>query len=153
MQEHYPFNYESMSEGHRIEPEELEALLGVPRTSRRYSLMLVPLVHEIERNTRELGNPLIAKIERDGISVLTAEEATDYTNNQFCIGLRKAKRSHFRSMLVNRGNLSEKCAEKHDRRLEVQGKILQAVAATRKELALGSHQRTTPTMKLPSKAG
>lgn len=70
---------------------------------------------------------LTVKIEGGGLRVLTASEASEYNNHRFGLHLKKMYFRHGMMQKVDRKELSESENAEHDRRLEVQSKILQAV--------------------------
>jgi hypothetical protein len=70
---------------------------------------------------------LTVKIEGGGLRILTASEASEYNNHRFGLHLKKMYFRHGMMQKVNRTELSESENAEHDRRIEVQSKVLQAV--------------------------
>lgn len=67
------------------------------------------------------------KIEGGGLRVLTASEASDYNNRRFGLHLKKMYFRHGMMQKVKRSDLSPDQAQDHDRRIEIQSKVLQAI--------------------------
>ena len=147
---YYPFDYDALVKGQYIQPEECERLAGIKRHERMYSLKVQELIDGIHRERNARGMPVVAKMQGDGISILTDEEAVTYVKARFRAGLRLAGRSHERAVVaVDVTALSEEAKRKHERNIEVQGRMLTAAAVEKAKVFLAPHQRQTPG--LPAK--
>ena len=67
------------------------------------------------------------KIENAGLRILTSSEASEYNNHRFGLSLKAMYRRHNLMMRINRSELTEDDSRHHDRRIEVQSKILQSI--------------------------
>ena len=151
--QYYPFDYDALTKGQYIQPEECERLTGKKRHERMYSLKVQELIDGIHRERNARGMPLVAKIQGDGISILTDEEAVSYVRARFRAGIRLAGRSHERAVVaVDVTALSEESKRKHDRNVEIQGRMLTAIAVEKAKVFLGPHKRNTPGLPTKDKA-
>lgn len=71
---------------------------------------------------------LTVKIESEGLRVLTSSEASEYNNHMFGNNLKRAFNRHALMLKVDRKDLPEDETGLHDRRIEVQGKIIQTIS-------------------------
>lgn len=125
----YPFDYDAISKGDRIEPEVIEEIVGVKRKTYRYGLKIGGLVQQVDRELRARGKCFTVCIRDHGISILTDAEASIYNTDRFKHCQSGLARSNVRMAEVDTSGFSEASRAKHDRQLKDQGAILSAIAA------------------------
>ncbi len=144
----YPFDIELLEKGDFIPPEEIETLTGKARGTDAYRLALMGVTDQVRRGLRDIGRTFTVCSRKEGIAILTDEEAVVYGAQKFARGLRSMGAAHRDMLGVDRSQLTEDSRRAHDRHVEVQGKV---VGAARKahRLALRPHRRGTPLLKEP----
>lgn len=93
----------------------------------RFKLACLGFKEAVEKTRREMGSPVVIRITRDGIRVLTDPEASRWTVKRFGAHKRGLRRSHSKATEVNVANLSQEELEQHERNLAVQSRQLQAI--------------------------
>jgi hypothetical protein len=110
----HPIDFSLVSKGTRLATHELVSVLGKsPADGAAWSFALIDLCERIEDEC-----DLVAKIENDGIRVLTDSEACEYLFRQLELGARKMTRATRRRALIDRDQLTDaqrKVAESRDR--------------------------------------
>ncbi len=142
---------EGLNKGDELAADVLEAITGHRRETKRYNLKILGLRARIERAMQDRGKPATVAVKNGRLRILTDEEAARYNHDTFRHGLRKARRAYDRLLAVDTRPLAEDLVREHLRHIEVDGKILSAIASTRaqcRRLPLDAnpngHQRTTP---------
>jgi hypothetical protein len=139
-------DFGALDKGTVIPAAEVERCLGLPRTHRAYSMAALGLRAAIESHFAVDGVTVTVIQRSDDLVILTDREAAEYNRERFKQHVRGMRRSHRRAAGVNPVPLTEQERRDHDRALEVQGRILLAVAAVRREIAPKPHERRTPIM-------
>lgn len=147
----HPFDVSTLKKGDNLLPAFCEQVTRVKRSDRNYSFALMKLKATIEQTRDNMGMPLVLTIRKDGIRVLTDEEASVYTRGRFNQGEKLLVRAHHRGMCVDVGNIPADSAKEHMRGLEVQSKKLQALIQVDTEMVLTPHKRQSPTLSQPEK--
>lgn len=137
---------ERVQKGVVFSAEELETILEEKQGTDKYRLKLLGLKCSMEKIQGLLGRPVVFKSEHNNLRVLMDNEASDYSDWRYEIGLSSAFRNNKRLASVDISNLSPAETTKHERRLYTQSKELQGLRRIRKDLFLEPHQRSTPTM-------
>lgn len=143
----YPLDFDALKKGDYIPPERIEEIFQIKLEDdiKAFHLKLLGLKEQIEDRLWARGETATIKIEKDGVRILLDSEAADYNEESFNQALRKAGKAHHRNLHVNVGLLEdEKQLKQHERTLEVQGLVLQAISETHKKLRLHAAKRTTP---------
>jgi len=141
----YPIDYDTLKKGDYITPEQVQDILGKDRESKNYGLHILRLKQIIEDKMEERGTPVTAKVQLDGIHILMDNEASEYRDNAFDVGLRKSSRAHAGLLNVDIRNLTEMEKAVHENAAYVNGKTLQAAMAGRKEAHKAlPHKRNVP---------
>lgn len=141
--ERYPLDFDALKKGDGISREKCESILRVSATDDKYGLKLLALKETVVRGLENRGLPVTVVCDHGGLKILTDEEAAEYNPIQFTLGLQKAAQAHRRTMLVDQSGLTVDARKSLDRRIEIQGKVLQAVSETRKTLTAEPHRRIT----------
>lgn len=145
--EKYPFDFDAMQKGDLIPAEIIESIVKLPRTDRQFALKLLGLKEQIEDELDARGRPVVAKCERDGIKILTDEEARPYTEQQFKIGARKLRRAHLKTCLIDQSNLNDEDRKLHDSQMLIQGAKLAAFRRVRPNLSVDPHESQIPKIE------
>jgi hypothetical protein len=143
----HPFDCSTLKKGDNLLPEFCESVTRCKRSDKGYSFALLKLKATIESTRANMGTPLVLTIRKDGIRVLTDEEAAVYTRGRFKQGEKQLIVSHGRGMTVDLGNVPSDSAKEHVRGLELQSKKLQAIIRTEEEFTLAPHKRQVPTLE------
>lgn len=147
--ERFPVDYEALQKGDVITVERLEKITGKSHGTVAHQLGVLQLMGQIERDMWAANKRVTLKLDKGAIVVCTDSEAAIKNARDFMLGLRKLSRSHVRNQFVDVSQLADDERAAHERKLEVEGKYLQAVASTRKEIRLQSHSRSTPGLPSP----
>lgn len=144
----YPVDLSTIIKGRVFSPEEIEYLTGAKRGTPEYALALLNLRTHIENALITTGHPpLTLKCDHNSLRVLTDAEAAEYNAQQFDRLQRRAARRFALQMAVDISELSENERETHEKKVLVNGKILQAISNVRKQFKLKPHERKTPSLK------
>ena len=138
--EKYPFDYDALKKGDVIAAESLEGILLIKRDDARFGLKILGLKEKIESELDARGHPVTVRIDKGSLVILTDEEAAVYNPEQFDLGVRKAGRAHRRTIAVDMNNLEDGNRKKLERRIEVQGRVLQAIRKERRVLSVEPHR-------------
>lgn len=142
----HPIDYDALAQGHTITQDELKRITNCKPGTKQYQLKCLALQSQIEREMRERGRIWTIKIEKDEIRILTDAEASPY-NHALQVQARGALFRRFAlNSAVNIAELTEDQRKEHDRFMEVDGKYVLALQATRQQLRLKAHKRATPAL-------
>jgi hypothetical protein len=141
----FPIDYESLNKGDVIAADRLERIVELPRTDAGYSLKVQMVKERIEREMEAIGRPVVLAIDQGNLKVLTDSEAAIYVDQKFQEYRRRMFRQHVRGeSAIDVSKLSPDERQQHERAAYVRSKEIQALARTRREVRLESHQRQTP---------
>jgi len=141
---------DALNKGDSFCVDQLEDMLHERRDTARYGLALLALRDTISRTMKDRGKPATVAIVKTKLRILTDEEAATYNHMTFRVGLRKARRAFERLLTVDTRLFSKDETREHQRNIEVDGKILSAIASERarcRRLPMpqsNGHQRVTP---------
>lgn len=142
---YYPLDAAKLQKGEYISPEWCEDRLGLKRLDADYGLQLLRFKDWVEHTRRAMGAPVVVRIDHHGLRILTDEDAAGYTTAHFQSGIRHARRSFGRKIYsVDVGGLSEKTRAAHERDIETQSRVIQAIKRANSETTLAPHKRATP---------
>ncbi len=149
----YPFDTDGLQKGSTVTTATIERAYSVTKGTEAYQFAWLQAREFVMRRFAERGE-IVTVTQRNGdLVILTDEEQVAYNAEQFKAGIRKARRSHARMLGADRSKIENPDAlAMHDRRLEVQGRVLAAVARETRTLAPTPHQRTTPVLPGARKA-
>ncbi len=147
--ERFPVDYETLKKGDVIPVERLEQITGKSHGTVEHQLAVLQLMGQIERDMWAANKRVTLRLSKGAIAVCTDSEAAIKNARDFILGLRKLSRSHIRNQHVDVAQLTDDERASHERKLEVEGKYLQAVASTRKDIRLQAHSRSTPGLPSP----
>jgi hypothetical protein len=139
-------DFGALAKGTVIPAAEVERCLGLSRTHKAYSMAALGLRGAIESHFAADGLTVTVIQRSDDLVILTDREAAEYNRERFRQHVRGLRRSHRRAAGVDPVPLTEQERRDHDRALEIQGRILLAVAAVRREITPRPHERRTPIM-------
>ena len=140
--EKYPLDYDMLSKGDYLTPEEVERATDVRRDDhKQYQFSVMRLCKEISQNMEARGDPVTVCSHQDGIKILTDEEASIYNEAEFERGRRKMVRSHVRLRKVDLMALSDENQVRTLRCMEVQSKQLQAMRQSKREALAEARKR------------
>lgn len=141
-------DYTTLEKGDVLSVEHCEAVTGVSRDENPnlYGLAVLGLVTQIERELHAAYKRYTVATRKGQIVVMTDPEASEYNDHGFEVGLKKARRAHFRMQQVDVNNLGDDQRATHDAGLIKQAAILSAVRSTRAALHPAPSPRTTPTL-------
>jgi len=126
-------DFTELRKGDIISVAELERLFGFSRSMNAYSLATMQLCNDISRYFRSIGE-IVTVCTRDyAIHILRDSEAAEYNALKFKHGIDTADRAHERALAVDIGNLKQEEVLRHDRKLYIQGRILQSIRVARKK--------------------
>ena len=140
----WPVDYESLKKGDSIPAERLEKIIGLNRDNPKYSLALMALKQTIQDALEDLGYVWTLAIVKNDIRILTDAEASEYNHRSLLNGMAKMFRAQYRNMAVDQTLLTEDQAKDHARRIEVDGRLIQAIRAERKTPKLLDTKREVP---------
>lgn len=145
--ERWPMDYDELRKGDIIPAERVERIVGIKQSAgQAYQLALLSLTSQIAQELGDRGRNWTLKTERGGIHILTDAEASTYNHREAKKARRAMLRRHQLNLSVDVGALNEDQRKQHDRIIEIDGKYVQAMFATRKELQLQAHRRSTPAL-------
>lgn len=140
----YPFDTDSLEKGSRISVDTIEHAFSVSHGTDAYQIAALRAVAYVERRFRDRGI-VVTVVQRKGeIHVLTDAEAAVENARRFDLGIGAATRAHFRNQHVDRSQLPANEIDRHDRRLESDGRYLSGGKTARALPAPRPHQRATP---------
>ena len=140
----YPIDTETLAKGSIITSGMITAAFGVKLDSSKYQLRLLQLREYITRRLAERGERVVVAQRQNDLVILTDEEAVAYTANEFRAGLRKTILNHTRTQDIDRANLSETRLQMHDRELEIQGRMVEAIRSAKASPTAIPSRRATP---------
>lgn len=138
-------DFSTLEKGSVILPDVLEKITGTSRHDKRFGLACLPVrtailaYFERERNVR-----VRLSMRGDALHVLTDLEMDDESHGAFRRKLRGLERDHDDALAVNVQDFNRMEKRRHERRLEIQSKIVSSILASKAELALKPAQRKTP---------
>ena len=143
----YPFDTDGLAKGDTVAIETLERAYSVTRGTEAYQFAWMQAKAFVVRRFADRGE-VITVVYRDGdLVILTDEGQVEYNAESFRRGIRTARRAHSRMLGADRSKIADaKALEMHDRRLEVQGRVLGAVARESRVPALAAATRTAPAL-------
>lgn len=141
--ERFPIDYDTLQKGDYISPEDCERIIAahkdqggqrVTRAHRIYSLRLMVVADEIERECWKLGKRFRVVTDRDGLRVLTDPELAEYAREKFHRHERGLLRENAHARTVDVQLLTDDQRVAHERALIIQGAKLAALASARRAL-------------------
>lgn len=143
----HPFDTDRLIKGDEVPVLEIERAYSVKYPSPDYQFAWMHCKEFVIRRFAERGE-VVTVVQRDGaLLILTDEQQVDYNIDQFKQGIRKARRAHSRMLGADRSMINnQKSLESHDRRLEVQGRVLSAVAKETRIVRPLPVKRATPVL-------
>jgi hypothetical protein len=124
----YPFSIKDLEKGSVFTVSMVEHAYSVQYGTSEYSLAALRASQFIsERFKEERGVVVTTAIRKDGVRILTDEEAVAANAKTFRSGLRRARKAHVRQLGSDRSLMSAKVKAEHDRRVEVEGRILSSI--------------------------
>jgi hypothetical protein len=144
-----PLDFEALKKGDRILVDEMEVITGHKRDSLKFARDVQSLCAKVERELARRGYPVTCRMLDLGLAVLTDKEASEYNDHRFRDGLGLAVKSHGKANAVDQRNLDDGDKKRHDRRLEIQGRYMQAVVKTSQAIRVEGVKRSTPGLIKP----
>lgn len=142
----YPFDAEHYQKGDIVQIEVIEKAFGVVRDTKEFYLKSLAAKSHIIRTFAARGET-VTVAQQDGVmKILTDQEQVEYNSAEFDAGIRSSKRAHSRMLGADRSRITGEDLEVHDRRIEVQGRVLSAVARERNMLRPAPVERQTPAL-------
>lgn len=104
-----------------LDQAQIESYLGRPLGD--FDLMSIKYNIETESS-------FTVRIENGGLRVLSDLEASEYNHHQVGLMLRRMHKRHKLQLAVDHSKFNDEEKQAHDRRIEIQGKLLQGIADT-----------------------
>jgi hypothetical protein len=146
----FPFDTDSLQKGDSIPAETIERAYSVSRDAKEYGFAVLMARDYITKQFLERGEVVTVALVKGVLRIFTDEEQVQYNADRFRAGIRDAQRAHNRMLGADRSLIQNpQTLEAHDRRIEVQGRMLSAVARERKVLAPTPVARATPGSLVP----
>ena len=141
----YPFETDHLQKGDSIPAEIIEKAYSVSKDTKEYQFAAMAANHYVVRQFLDRGE-VVTVIHRDGsLVILTDEEQVEYNADRFKQGVRDARKAHTRMLGADRSQIKDpRLLEAHDRRLEVQGRVLNAITKETKVIRPSPATRSTP---------
>ncbi|KKN42804.1 hypothetical protein LCGC14_0709360 [marine sediment metagenome] len=112
--------------GTYITPDELEAVLGVLRSSTDYAFQLMRMMEAFRADSMAAGDPKLISSRKNGLAILTDAEAADHTVKQAAAGLKKTQRAIMRGVAsVRPSHLEEVRRRRWERETTNMSRVLQ----------------------------
>jgi hypothetical protein len=147
----FPFDTDGLNKGDAIPAETIERAYSVSRDSKEYGFAILMARDFLTKAFLERGEVVTVAMVKGVLRIFTDEEQVEYNTNRFRDGIRDAHRAHTRMLGADRSEIrNTQKLEAHDRRLEVQGRILSAVDRERKILRPTPNPRMTPGLPASS---
>ena len=151
MVEYFPLDFDKLQKGSIVPKEKVEELYNISHTDKLYSLRVLGLREEIERELANRKRPVVTRCIDDAIHILEDAAAAKYTAHQGRAAVRKLVRTHHRALTgVDVSNLTDDERREHDHEIVKNGKYIQAIKQVRREMRLESHKRATPGLPQPN---
>jgi len=143
----HPIDYESLTKGTVISIREIENITGISSEEiKKFELARLQLRNQIDRELRNIGIEFTVAQVKGNIKVLTDEEASDYNNRKRQAALGQLCNAHAKITSVDASCFDPELKKKHERRVFLSSKFLQAFQNVRKELHLQPYKRNTPKL-------
>jgi hypothetical protein len=140
----HPIDFERLSKGDVIPVNRIEEIVGVKRDDKNYSILLLQLKGRVERELFERKKLWTLTTEAGEIKILTDAEASAYNAIEAENARRRERRRFALQCAVDVGELTEEQKSEHRRRVEIQGRYIQAQTGVRKQLRLEDTKRNVP---------
>lgn len=140
----FPMDYELLNKGDVIDAATIADITRTRVGTDAFSFASMGLRVRIERDTADLGAPLLLRHDKDTLVVMTDEEAAEHRRRVYdrkMLGMFRAYRDLQR---VDVANLPEDARKLHDRAVETRGAILQGVISARREIRAQAARRMLP---------
>lgn len=146
----WPIDWDALSKGDYIPPEQVEYATKVPRSSRKYGIACMKFQERLVAELSDRGLEVVTRQEKDGVRILDDPDATVYLEQQFKLRMAGMRTAHGRAMTVDVTRLDEETRRQHENRLHVNGWTLKAMRQGRREaLKALPHKRNTPGLPKP----
>jgi len=148
---YHPLDVSRLVKGQVLTIPELEPILGLSPTDRRWSLKLVQLQRKIEKLRERAGLPLLTmRTEKGTLVICDDADASDYNRSMGKRGLRRFGRASVRNIAVDVTKLPAEQATAHGHTLRRQAMLITAIRSVQHR-ALPSPEsngggRVTPKM-------
>ena len=117
----FPLDYDALEKGCYIPPDEIQAQCEHPRDTKKYQLYVLTLIETIRKHLYANGKSYTVKQDRDGIRILTDEEATEYNASRWDMLKGQLGRTHMQMLGVQTPLLADDAARNaHLRRCQLQ---------------------------------
>lgn len=145
---YYPLDVSKLTKGQVLTLAELEPILGVSPTSRKWPLKLLNLRQKIETLRRGLGLPIFTfRVKRGELLVCDDSDASQYNRSMGKRGIKRFRRASVRNLAVDTSKLTDEERQTHERTVLRQAMMLAAIRGVmHKQPAIAAPQRTTPPM-------
>jgi hypothetical protein len=140
----WPVDFDKLNKGDIVSREVIERWGGVSANSRLFGLKLLSLKEVIERELINRGKDWTLKICDDNIVILLDAEASKYNYQMTTRRIKGVMKDHYRQLGVDTNLLSNDEKKIHDRRITIQGFLVQGVTWAKKQIGLKVHERTIP---------
>lgn len=143
----YPIRTDHLEKGSIVSAHIIEEAFHVKRGTDAYGLAAMRAAEYISKRFEERGEIVTVSQRKHDLVVLTDEEAVEHNERSFNSGLRKAAKSHHRSLGIDRSAIvDDKVLKAHDRGLEKQGRILSSIREARRPISPKPRERMTPEL-------
>lgn len=142
----YPFDTDQLQKGDLIPIEVIERAYSVVRDTQAYDFAALRAKDYVVRRFAERGE-VVTVAQRGGVlNILTDTEQVSYNAARFRQGIFEAQRAQTRMLGADRSKIDPSAIDAHDRRLEVQGRVLAAVSREVKLFTPTPTKRATPAL-------
>ncbi len=140
----WPLDYDSLDKGDMISVDRIEQITGTKHGTDAYTFSSLKLAKRIQSELHDRGRIWTVKSDRGALRILTDSEAAAYNHEIQVQDRRSMLRRFHLQQAVDTAQLTESDKQEHQRNLEIDGRFIQALLATRKELQLESSKRNVP---------
>jgi len=144
----FPIDYKSLKKGDIIPINRIEEITGAKHGTSKYDFSCLKLKGRIESELRELGYIWTIAGVDGNLKILTDPEAAIYNHREQVAARRRQLRRFELQQHVDSAILPEDQKQQHERRLEINGRYIQSMLDTRKQLSLESYKRIVPGLPL-----
>lgn len=145
-----PFDVAQLAKGDRLTPSDLELVVELPRTHKKYALEITKLAHAIEKAwLKERQERVTIACRGDAICILTDEEAVLENKRRRQNHQRGLVRTQKRQAGIDASKLTAGARKLHERECVVGAAFLLGGRTAVKATKPRAHRRATPRVLLP----
>lgn len=137
-------DFDRLEKGSVIPVEVVEDVLGCKQHLAIFSMRFMSLRQAVENHFATKGQVVTVRHDHGALEVMPDDAASHKNHAEFGRHMRGLNRSHHLMSGVSVKDFDDRQIREHDRKLEVQGKILQAIGRVREKVEPMKLERITP---------